>query len=64
VEHQPQYLLPDENKSSKVKHPRSQSPTKDEALKLFPNPAKEYVIVDFDLSKMKATDGARNLNGK
>jgi hypothetical protein len=62
VEHQPQWLLPDNTKSSKAKRPRSQSPTKDEALKLFPNPAREYVIVDFDLSKMKAIDGAGILN--
>lgn len=58
VEHQPQYLLPDDTKSSKVRRPRSQSPPKDEALKLFPNPAREYVIVDFDLGKLKAIDGA------
>jgi hypothetical protein len=57
VEHQPQYLLPDDTKSSKAKRPRSQSPPTDEALILFPNPAREYVIVDFDLSKVKTTEG-------
>jgi hypothetical protein len=58
VEHQPQYLLPDDTKSSKVKRPRNQSLPKDKVLKLYPNPAREYVIVDFDLSKMRAIDGA------
>jgi hypothetical protein len=62
IEHQPQYLLPEDTKSAKVKHSSSQSPTKDEALKLFPNPAREYVIVDFDLGNMKATDGTGMLS--
>jgi len=69
VEHKPRYLLPDDTKSSKVRRPSSQSPPKDEALKLFPNPAREYVIVNFDLGKMKPTDGTgiltvNNIGGK
>jgi hypothetical protein len=69
VEHQPKYLLPDDTKSSKAKRTRSQNPPKDEALKLYPNPAREYVIVDFDISKMKEIDGTgiltvNNIGGK
>ncbi len=58
VEHQPQYLLPDDTKSEPVKHPHSQSPSKMEVLKLSPNPANEYVIIAFDVDEQKDIEGS------
>jgi hypothetical protein len=57
VEHQPQYLLPDDTKSEPVKRPHSQSPSKMEVLKLSPNPANEYVIIAFDVDEQKDIEG-------
>jgi len=45
-------------KSKPARYPLNQNLPKDEALKLYPNPATEYVIVNFDLGKTKAIDGA------
>ena len=61
VEHQPEYLLPDDTKSTPLKRPRSQSTPEVEMLKLFPNPAREYVIVDFDIVQMKADERSGTL---
>jgi hypothetical protein len=57
VEHYPQYLLPDGTKSKKDKRQRRQDETANEMLKLFPNPAREYVIIDFDFSGLKPANG-------
>ena len=57
VEHDPQYLLPDGTKSKKEKQRRSQSETINEMLKLFPNPAQDHVIIDFDLGNPKTANG-------
>lgn len=56
VEHDPQYLLPDGTKSKKEKQRRSQSETINEMLKLFPNPAQDHVIIDFDLGNPKTAN--------
>lgn len=69
VEHQPAYLLPDGTKSGQPEPIRGQSPQPEDALKLQPNPAREYVIVDFDISRHRATEGSAvlkliDMNGK
>ncbi len=61
VEHEPQYLLPDDTKSKQARRPGSQSPPKDAALRFFPNPAREYVIVEFDVSNLKTAYGTAML---
>lgn len=69
VDHQPAYLLPDGAKSGQPEPIRGQSPQPEDALKLQPNPAREYVIVDFDISRHRATEGSAvlkliDMNGK
>jgi hypothetical protein len=69
VEHNPQYLFPDGTKSKKDKRQRRQDETANEMLKLFPNPARDYVIIDFDLGSPKPANGngilrVSNIEGK
>jgi hypothetical protein len=57
VAHDPVYLLPDENKSQLIKTRLKRNPSPQaHILKLLPNPAKDYVIVDFDFGKLKTVE--------
>ncbi len=69
VEYQPAYLLPGDPKSSQLKPVGTQSPQPEEALKLQPNPARDFVVVDFDLGRHQVAEGSAVLkviavNGK
>ena len=52
-----------------ARKPRSSHLSQYEALKLFPNPARDYVIIDFDLGSLKPEKGngilrVSNIEGK
>jgi hypothetical protein len=58
-----QYILPDLTKSDEVEIPqKKKSKTTNEFLKVFPNPAKEYIIIEYIIGKAESniiiiTDG-------
>lgn len=45
-----QYILPDLTKSEMIEIPKKKTKTTDEYIKLFPNPAKDYLVIEYKVS--------------